>query len=46
MLFGMAKAMHLRTALDPARIRELDAALEAKAFEALTVRLVQELREQ
>ena len=35
-----AKAMHLRTGLDPSRMHDVDAALEIETFRALTTRLV------
>lgn len=38
----MAKAMHLRSGIDPSRAHDLDAALEAAAFKRLTARLVRE----
>lgn len=38
----MAKAMHLKTGIDPSRIHDVDAALEIEAFGTLTTRLVRE----
>lgn len=43
--FGVtARPMHLRTGIDPARIHDVDAALEIEAFRALTARLERERR--
>ena len=37
-----ARAMHLRPGIDPSRLHDLDATLEAEAFKRLTARLAQE----
>ena len=38
----LAKAMHLRTGIDPSRMHDVDTALEIEAFRMLTTRLVRE----
>ena len=39
-----ARPMHLRAGVDPARMHDLDAALEVERFKALTKRLERETR--